>query len=105
MEPVLGPAKLDPGDDKIISMYARGLSVREVRGHLEEIYGIDVSPELISAITDQVLDEVAEWQNRPLDPVFPIVFFDAIRVKIRDEGFVRNKAVYIALGILPDGTK
>lgn len=92
-------------DEKIISMYARGLSVREVRGHLEEIYGIDVSPDLISAITDQVLDEVAEWQNRPLDPLFPIVFFDAIRVKIRDEGFVRNKAVYIALGILPDGTK
>ena len=92
-------------DEKIISMYARGLSVREVRGHLEEIYGIEVSPDLISAITDAVLDEVAEWQNRPLDAVFPIVFFDAIRVKIRDEGFVRNKAVYIALGILPDGTK
>ena len=79
--------------------------LREVRGHLEEIYGIEVSPDLISTITDAVLDEVAEWQNRPLDPVFPIVFFDAIRVKIRDEGFVRNKAVYIALGILPDGTK
>ena len=92
-------------DDKIISMYARGLSVREVRGHLEEIYGIEVSPDLISTITDAVLEEVAEWQNRPLDVVFPIVFFDAIRVKIRDEGFVRNKAVYIALGILPDGTK
>jgi putative transposase len=92
-------------DEKIISMYARGLSVREVRGHLEEIDGIEVSPDLISAITDAVLDEVAEWQNRPLDPMFPIVFFDAIRVKIRDEGFVRNKAVYIALGILPDGTK
>ena len=92
-------------DEKIISMYARGLSVREVRGHLEEIYGIDVSPDLISAITDAVLDEVGEWQNRPLDPMFPLVFFDCIRVKIRDEGFVRNKAVYIALGILPDGTK
>ena len=79
--------------------------MREVRGHLEEIYGIDVSPDLIPAITDAVLDEVAEWQNRPLDPMFPLVFFDCIRVKIRDEGFVRNKAVYIALGILPDGTK
>ena len=79
--------------------------LREVRGHSEEIYGIEVSPDLISAITDAVLDEVAEWQNRPLDPVFPIVFFDAIRVKIRDEGFVRNKAVDIALGILPDGPK
>lgn len=92
-------------DEKIISMYARGLTVREVRAHLEEIYGIEVSPDLISAVTDAVLEEVAEWQNRPLDAVYPLVFFDAIRVKIRDEGFVRNKAVYIALGILPDGNK
>ncbi len=92
-------------DDKIISMYARGLSVRDIRGHLEELYGIEVSPDLISAVTDAVLEEVAEWQNRPLDAVFPLVFFDAIRVKIRDEGFVRNKAVYIALGILPSGAK
>jgi putative transposase len=92
-------------DEKIISMYARGLSVREIRAHLEEIYGIEVSPDLISAVTDAVLEEVAEWQNRPLDAVYPLVFFDAIRVKIRDEGFVRNKAVYIALGILPDGNK
>ena len=92
-------------DDKIISMYARGMTVREIRGHLEEIYGIDVSPGLISAVTDAVLEEVAEWQNRPLDICYPLVFFDAIRVKIRDEGFVRNKAIYIALGILPDGTK
>ena len=92
-------------DDKIISMYARGMSVREIRGHLEDLYGIDVSPDLISAVTDAVLEEVAEWQNRPLDMCYPIVFFDAIRVKIRDEGFVRNKAIYIALGILPDGTK
>jgi putative transposase len=105
MEPVLGPAKPDPGDDEIISMYARGMSVREIRGHLEELYGIDVSPGLISAVTDAVLEEVAEWQNRPLDACFPLVFFDAIRVKIRDEGFVRNKAIYIALGILADGTK
>jgi putative transposase len=92
-------------DEKIISMYARGMSVREIRGHLEELYGIDVSPDLISAVTDAVLEEVAEWQNRPLDACFPLVFFDAIRVKIREEGFVRNKAVYIALGILADGTK
>jgi len=92
-------------DDKIISMYARGMMVREIRGHLEELYGIDVSPDLISAVTDAVLEAVAEWQNRPLDACYPLVFFDAIRVKIRDEGFVRNKAVYIALGILPDGTK
>lgn len=86
-------------------MYARGMSVREIRGHLEELYGIDVSPDLISAVTDAVLEEVAEWQNRPLDACFPLVFFDAIRVKVRDEGFVRNKAIYIALGILPDGGK
>src|SRR3954469_1451299 len=92
-------------DDKIISMYARGMTVREIRGHLEELYGIDVSPDLISSITDAVLETVAEWQGRPLDACYPLVFFDAIRVKIRDEGFVRNKAVYIALGILPDGTK
>ena len=92
-------------DDKIISMYARGMSVREIRGHLEELYGIDVSPDLISAVTDAVLEEVAEWQSRPLEACYPLVFFDAIRVKIRDEGFVRNKAVYIALGILADGTK
>ena len=92
-------------DDKIISMYARGMTVREIRGHLEELYGIDVSPDLISAVTDAVLEEVAEWQNRPLDICYPLVFFDAIRVKIRDEGFVRNKAIYIALGVLPDGVK
>jgi len=92
-------------DDKIISMYARGMTVREIRGHLEELYGIDVSPDLISSVTDAVLEEVAEWQNRPLDACYPLVFFDAIRVKIRDEGFVRNKAVYIALAILPDGAK
>src|SRR3546814_1262850 len=90
---------------KIISMYARGMTVREIRGHLEELYGIDVSPDLISTVTDAVLETVAEWQGRPLDACYPLVFFDAIRVKIRDEGFVRNKAVYIALGILPDGTK
>ena len=92
-------------DDKIISMYARGMSVREIRGHLEELYGIDVSPDLISAVTDAVLEEVAEWQGRPLEACYPLVFFDAIRVKIRDEGFVRNKAVYIALAILADGSK
>ena len=92
-------------DQKIISMYARGMSVREIRGHLEELYSIDVSPDLISAVTDAVLEEVTEWQNRPLDVCYPLVFFDAIRVKIRDEGFVRNKAVYIALAILPDGGK
>jgi len=92
-------------DDKIVSMYARGMTVREIRGHLEELYGIEVSPEMISAVTDAVLEEVAEWQNRPLEAVYPLIVFDAIRVKIRDEGFVRNKAVYIALAILADGSK
>ena len=91
-------------DEKIISMHARGMTVREIRGHLQELYGIEVSPDLISTVTDAVLEAVSEWQNRPLD-AYAIVFFDAIRVKIRDEGFVRNKAVYIALAILPDGTK
>ena len=92
-------------DEKIISMYARSMTVREIRGHLEEIYGLDVSPDLISTVTDGVLEEVGEWQNRALDACYAIVFFDAIRVKIRDEGFVRNKAVYIALAVLPDGTR
>ena len=95
-----------PGfDEKIISMYARGMSVREIVGHLRDLYGVDVSPELISAVTDAVLDEVATWQARPLEPVYPLVFFDALRVKIRDEGLVRNKAVHIALGVRADGTK
>jgi len=95
-----------PGfDDKIISMYARGMSTREIAGHLRELYGIDVSPDLISTVTDAVLEEVAAWQARPLDPAYPLVFFDAIRVKIRDEGMVRNKAIHIALGVLADGTK
>jgi len=95
-----------PGfDEKIISMYARGLTVREIRGHLGDLYGIDASPDLISTITDAVMETVTEWQNRALEACYPLVFFDAIRVKIRDEGFVRNKAVYIALGILPDGSK
>ena len=95
-----------PGfDDKIISMYARGMSTREIQGHLRELYGIEVSPDLVSAVTDAVLDEVAEWQNRPLEPLYPLVFLDALRVKVRDEGTVRNKAVYVALGVRPDGTK
>jgi len=95
-----------PGfDEKIVSMYARGMSTREIRGHLREIYGLDVSPDLISAVTDAVLEEVTEWQNRPLEALYPLMFFDAIRVKVRDEGTVRNKAVYVALGVRPDGTK
>ena len=95
-----------PGfDEKIVSMYARGMSTREIVGHLRDLYGVEVSPDLISAVTDAVLDEVAAWQARPLEPVYPIVFFDALRVKIRDEGLVRNKAVHVALGVRADGTK
>jgi putative transposase len=99
-----------PGfDEKVVSMYARGLSVREIQSHLRDLYGIDASPDLVSAVTDAVLDAVldavAEWQNRPLEPLYPLVFFDALRVKVRDEGTVRNKAVHIALGVRPDGIK
>jgi len=95
-----------PGfDEKVISMYARGMTVREIRGHLEELYGIGVSPDLISRVTAEVLDEVKAWQSRPLDPLYMVVFLDALRVKIRDEGTVRNKAVYLALGVRTDGTK
>ena len=95
-----------PGfDDKIISMYARGMSTREITGHLRKLYGIDVSPDLISTVTDAVLEEVTAWQQRPLDPAYPLVFFDAIRVKIRDEGMVRSKAIHIALGVRADGRK
>jgi transposase-like protein len=72
------------------------MTVREIQGHLAELYGTDVSPDLISRVTDGVLDEFRDWQNRPLDPVYPVVFFDALRVKIRDEGLVKNKAVYVA---------
>ena len=95
-----------PGfDDKVVSIYARGMSTREITGHLRDLYGIEVSPDLISAVTDAVLEEVAAWQARPLEPVYPLVFFDALRVKIRDEGLVRNKAVHIALGVRADGGK
>jgi len=81
------------------------MSTREITGHLRELYGIDVSPELISTVTDAVLDEVAIWQQRPLDACYPLIFFDAIRVKIRDEGTVRNKAIHIALGVRANGAK
>jgi putative transposase len=107
-EPVIvpkGERRLDGFDDRIISLYARGMTVREIQGHLQELYGVEVSPDLISRVTDAVLEEVREWQNRPLDTVYPIVFFDALRVKIRDEGLVRNKAVYVALAITAEGDK
>ena len=95
-----------PGfDGKVIAMYARGMTVREIQGHLLEIYGLEVSPQLISTITDEVMEEVAQWQARPLEALYPIVYFDALRVKIRDEGTVRNKAVYLALGLDATGHK
>ena len=87
-----------PGfDDKIIALYARGMSTRDIQAHVRELYGIEVSPDLVSAVTDSVIDEVAAWQARPLEATYAIVFFDALRVKIRDEGLVRNKAVYLAI--------
>ena len=92
-------------DDKIIAMYARGMTVREIQGFLAEQYATDVSPEFISSVTDAVMEEVTAWQARPLEPMYPVVFFDALRIKIRDEGLVRNKAIYLALGVSPDGTR
>lgn len=92
-------------DDKIISMYARGMTTREITAHLEEIYGVEVSADLISTVTDSVSDEVIEWQNRPLDPLYPILFLDAISVKVRDAGHVKNVAVYLAIGVNMDGMK
>jgi putative transposase len=100
-----GQTRFDGFDDKILSLYARGMTVREIQGHLAELYGAEVSPDLISRVTDAVLEEVREWQSRPLDAVYPIVFFDAMRVKIRDEGLVKNKAVYVALAYNSDGEK
>ena len=97
--------RFDGFDDKILSMYSRGMTVREIQGHLEDIYAVEVSPDLISSVTDSVLEEVRAWQNRPLDAVYPIVFMDALRVKIRDNGHVINKAVYMALGVNLDGHK
>jgi putative transposase len=107
-EPVLVPkgvTRLDGFDARIISLYARGLSVREIQADLKELYGTEVSPDLISRVTDAVLDEVKEWQNRPLEAIYPIVFFDALRVKVRDEGIVKSKAVYVALALDTEGQK
>ena len=92
-------------DENIISLYARGLSTREIQKHLEEIYQVEVSPGLISSVTDEVIDEVKTWQNRQLDEVYPIVYLDAIQFKVRDAGHVRNKAVYLAIGVNMDGLK
>lgn len=92
-------------DDKIISLYARGLSVREIQSHLEEMYGTEVSPTLISNVTDAVSEDVKLWQARPLDAVYPILYLDCIHVKVRDNGAVRTKAVYLAIGVNMEGHK
>ncbi len=95
-----------PGfDEKIIALYARGMSTRDIQAHVGELYGLEISPDLVSAVTDSVLDEVQAWQGRPLESVYAVVYFDALRVKIRDEGTVRNKAVYLAIGIRCSGYK
>ena len=95
-----------PGfDEKIIALYARGMSTRDIQAHVRELYGLVISPDLVSAVTSSVLDEVKAWQSRPLESVYAIVYFDALRVKIRDEGTVRNKAVYLAIGIRCSGYK
>jgi putative transposase len=107
-EPVIvakGQTRFDGFDEKIISLYGRGMTVREIQGHLAELYGTEVSPDLISKVTDAILEEVREWQSRPLESIYPVVFFDALRVKIRDEGMVKNKAVYVVLGITASGEK
>jgi putative transposase len=92
-------------DDKIIALYARGMTTREIAAHVGELYGIEISPDLVSAVTDAVLEEVAVWQNRGLEATYAMVFFDAIRVKIRNEGLVNNRAVYLALGVRCSGHK
>src|SRR3954463_11294207 len=107
-EPILIPKherRFTGFDDKIIAMYARGMTMREIQAFLEEQYGVEVSPELISTVTDAVMSEVTAWQARPLEPMYPVVFFDALRVKIREDAVVRNKAIYLALAVLPDGSR
>jgi len=92
-------------DQKIITIYAKGMSTRDIQSTLEELYGVKASPELISEVTDEVLDSVTAWQNRPLNTCYPIVYLDAIQVKIKDQGHVRNKAIYIAIDVSMDGNK
>ena len=107
-EPLLIPKnvrRLPRFDQNVISLYARGMSVREIREHLEELYQVEVTPSLISAVTDEVMEEVTAWQQRPLESCYAVVLFDCLRVKIRDEGVVKNKAVYVALGVTRTGSK
>jgi putative transposase len=100
-----GQTRFTGFDDKILSMYARGMTTRDIQSHLEEIYGVEVSPTLISHVTEAVLEEVRAWQSRPLDPLYPIVYLDALMVKMRDNGVVQNRAVYVALGVTREGRK
>ena len=100
-----GQTRFTGFDDKIVSMYARGMSTREIAGHLEEIYGVEVSPALISTVTEAVMEEVKTWQGRPLDAVYPIVYLDALVVKIRDAGHIGNRAIYVAIGVNLKGNK
>ena len=95
----------DGFDDKIISMYARGMTVRDIRAHLEELYGVDVSPDLISRATESVTDELKAWQSRPLERVYLVVYLDALVLKVRDKGGVRNKSAYLVVGVRTDGHK
>jgi putative transposase len=97
--------RFDGFNDKILSMYARGMTTRDIQGHLEEIYGVEVSPTLISNVTDAVVEEVKAWQGRPLEAVYPILYLDALHVKIREGGHVQNRAIYVAIGIKLDGDK
>jgi putative transposase len=100
-----GQTRFDGFDDKIISMYARGMTCREIKAHLQEIYGVEVSPDLISTVTDSVIDEVRQWQSRPLDPLYPILYLDALQVKVKAQGRVSNKAIYLAIGVNMQGLK
>ena len=100
-----GQTRFNGFDDKILSLYARGMTTREIQGHLEEIYGVEVSPDLISTVTDAVMEEVKAWQHRALDDVYPIVYLDALQVKVRDQGRVSNRAVYLAIGVNMSGLK
>lgn len=100
-----GQRRLLGFDEKVISLYARGLTVREIRGHLEEIYEVDVSPDLISRVTEGVLEEVAAWQQRPLDAVYPMAYFDGFVVKVRHDGVVRNRTIYVVLAVNMQGHK
>jgi putative transposase len=100
-----GQTRFSGFDDKIISMYSRGMTTREIEGHLKEMYGVDVSPTLISNVTEAVMEEVKTWQSRPLDEVYPILYMDALRVKVRDGAHIQNKAIHVAIAVNLAGHK